>query len=200
MAGQATLSRLLTEAIARVPDGASPLEAIAAGLERFSSELGPLDRGLGPRLMAAVAASTELQERHALESIGLAAAMTGALIARGAPDSTGASPGRDGRRAQSVCHELDTYGLPILRVVRIEIDGVVQREIYDRRIVLAHLKDDVLRRRKFGAGRRDGAVRSSDRHGDDGAQRKRYGSKKKNAPLGDACENGATDLAHLDTV
>ena len=43
---------------------------------------------LGPRLKAAVAASTELQERDALKSVGLAAAMTTALIARGVPDPT----------------------------------------------------------------------------------------------------------------
>ena len=38
--------------------------------------MGPANRELGPRLKAAVAASTELQERDALKSIGLAAAMT----------------------------------------------------------------------------------------------------------------------------
>jgi GAF domain-containing protein len=35
-----------------------------------------------------VAASTELQERDALKSVGLAAAMTAALVARGVPDPT----------------------------------------------------------------------------------------------------------------
>ena len=47
--------------------------------------MGPVNRKLGPRLKAAVAASAELQERDALKSVGLAAAMTGALIARGVP-------------------------------------------------------------------------------------------------------------------
>jgi AcrR family transcriptional regulator len=88
VAGQATLSRLLAEGIAQAPASASPLEAVAAGLERASSEMGPVNRDLGPRLKAAVAASTELQERDALKSIGLAAAMTGALVARGVPDPT----------------------------------------------------------------------------------------------------------------
>jgi AcrR family transcriptional regulator len=88
VAGQATLSRLLAEGIAQAPASASPLEAVAAGLERASSEMGPLNRDLGPRLKAAVAASAELQERDALKSIGLAAAMTGALVARGVPDPT----------------------------------------------------------------------------------------------------------------
>ncbi|WP_329133208.1 TetR/AcrR family transcriptional regulator [Streptomyces sp. NBC_01476] len=88
VAGQATLSRLLAEGIAQAPASAGPLEAVAAGLERASSEMGPVNRDLGPRLKAAVAASTELQERDALKSIGLASAMTGALLARGVPDPT----------------------------------------------------------------------------------------------------------------
>jgi hypothetical protein len=67
---------------------AGPLEAVAAGLERASREMGPMNRELGPRLRAAVAASTELQERDALKSVGLAAAMTAALVARGVPDTT----------------------------------------------------------------------------------------------------------------
>jgi len=50
--------------------------------------MGPANRELGPRLKAAVAASTELQERDALKSVGLAAAMTAALVARGVPDPT----------------------------------------------------------------------------------------------------------------
>jgi AcrR family transcriptional regulator len=88
VAGQETLSRLLAEGITEAPADASPLEAVAAGLERASSAMGPVNRELGPRLKAAVAASTELQERDALKSVGLAAAMTGALVARGVADPT----------------------------------------------------------------------------------------------------------------
>jgi AcrR family transcriptional regulator len=88
VAGQETLSRLLAEGITEASPSASPLEAVAAGLERASSAMGPANRELGPRLRAAVAASTELQERDALKSVGLAAAMTAALVARGVPDPT----------------------------------------------------------------------------------------------------------------
>ncbi|MEU1663888.1 helix-turn-helix domain-containing protein [Streptomyces sparsogenes] len=88
VAGQETLSRLLADGITEAPASASPLQAVAAGLERASSAMGPANRELGPRLKAAVAASTELQERDALKSVGLAAAMTAALIARGVPDPT----------------------------------------------------------------------------------------------------------------
>jgi AcrR family transcriptional regulator len=88
VAGQEVLSRLLAEGIAEAPQTAGPLEAVAAGLERASSAMGPMNRELGPRLKAAVAASAELQERDALKSVGLAAAMTTALTARGVPDLT----------------------------------------------------------------------------------------------------------------
>ena len=88
VAGQETLSRLLVEGIAEAPESASPLEAVAAGLERASGAMGPVNRDLGPRIRAAVAASTELQERDALKSVGLAAAMTAALLARGVPGPT----------------------------------------------------------------------------------------------------------------
>src|SRR5271166_6578443 len=49
VAGQETLSRLLAEGIAEAPVSASPLEAVAAGLERASSAMGPMNRELGPR-------------------------------------------------------------------------------------------------------------------------------------------------------
>jgi AcrR family transcriptional regulator len=88
VAGQETLSRLMAEGIAEAPPGASPLDAVAAGLERASSEMGPLNREIGPRLRAAVAASTELQERDVLKRVGMASAMTAALVARGIPEPT----------------------------------------------------------------------------------------------------------------
>jgi AcrR family transcriptional regulator len=83
VAGQELLSTLLAEGIAGAPAGATPLEAVAAGLERASGAMGPVNRDLGPRLKAAVAASTELQERDALKRVGMAAAMADALTARG---------------------------------------------------------------------------------------------------------------------
>ncbi|MBO1754866.1 TetR/AcrR family transcriptional regulator [Allobranchiibius sp. CTAmp26] len=88
VAGQETLSRLLADGIAEAPSDATPLEAVAAGLRRASSAMGPTNREIGPRIRAAVAASTELQERDALKSVGLAAAMTDALTSRGVADPT----------------------------------------------------------------------------------------------------------------
>src|SRR6201996_8078125 len=88
VAGQGALSRALADGIAEAPAEASPLEAVASGLERAALEMGPANRELGPRIRAAVAASAELQERDTLKSVGLAAAMTGALVDRGVPEPT----------------------------------------------------------------------------------------------------------------
>ncbi|MFJ3820749.1 TetR/AcrR family transcriptional regulator [Streptomyces nodosus] len=96
VAKQEMLCRLLAEGVAEAPEGASPLAAVAAGLERASSAMGPVNRELASRLKVAVAASTELQERDALKSLSLAAAMTGALVARGIPDPTAALAGELG--------------------------------------------------------------------------------------------------------
>ena len=88
VAGQQTLSRMLAEGISHADGDATPLDAVAAGLENAAREIGQANRELGPRLKAAIAASTELQDRDALKSVGMAAAMTVALIARGIPDTT----------------------------------------------------------------------------------------------------------------
>jgi AcrR family transcriptional regulator len=87
-AGQETLSQLLTHGIAEAPADATPLEAVASGLERVSSAMGQMNRDLGPRMKAAVAASAELRDRDALKSVGLAADMTRALIERAVPEPT----------------------------------------------------------------------------------------------------------------
>src|ERR1700753_339470 len=85
VAGQEVLSRLLAEGIAQTPPAATPREAVAAGLERAAGAMGPMNRELGPRLKAAIAASAELQERDALKRVNLAGPMTTAPLARGGP-------------------------------------------------------------------------------------------------------------------
>ncbi len=86
VAGQDTLSRLLTEGIAGAPASATPLEAVAEGLVAAASAFVPGRRDLGPRIRAVIAASSELQARDALKQVGLASAMTEALRGRGIPD------------------------------------------------------------------------------------------------------------------
>src|ERR1700691_4761046 len=66
-AGQETLSRLFAEGISSAPAAATPLTAVASGLERAAEAMGPFNRELAPRLQAVIATSTELQERSALK-------------------------------------------------------------------------------------------------------------------------------------
>jgi AcrR family transcriptional regulator len=47
-AGQGVLSGLPAEGIAEAPELASPLDAVAAGLERASSPMGPVNASLAP--------------------------------------------------------------------------------------------------------------------------------------------------------
>ena len=86
-AGQETLSRLFVEGISGAPADATPLTAVAAGLERAAGAMRPFNRELAPHMQAAIAASTELQERAALKQVGFTAAMADALRARGVRDS-----------------------------------------------------------------------------------------------------------------
>ena len=88
VAGQDTLSRLLTEGIAAAPESATPLEAVALGLEAAATAFTPERRELAPRLQAVIAANGELQERDALKHVGLAKAISDALRRRGVADPT----------------------------------------------------------------------------------------------------------------
>jgi hypothetical protein len=58
------------------------MAAVAAGLERASGAMTSFNRELSPLLHAAIEANAELQERNALKSIGMAAAMVDALRRR----------------------------------------------------------------------------------------------------------------------
>lgn len=85
VAGQAVLSTLLAEGIAAAPATASPLDAVASGLRRAATAMGPMSREIAPRLHAVISASDELRQRSMLKAVGLAAAMEEALVARDVP-------------------------------------------------------------------------------------------------------------------
>ncbi|MDH6139358.1 MULTISPECIES: TetR/AcrR family transcriptional regulator [Kitasatospora] len=87
-AGQKALSRLLAEGIDAAPADATPMTAVAAGLERASGEMTSFNREISPLLHAAIEANAELQERNALKSIGMATAMVEALKRRDVPEPT----------------------------------------------------------------------------------------------------------------
>jgi AcrR family transcriptional regulator len=99
VAGQDVLSRLLAEGVAEAPADAAPLDAVAAGLERACSAMGPASRERGPRIRTAIAASEELQARDALKTVGLGVALTDALLARGVAPATAQLAGELGTLA-----------------------------------------------------------------------------------------------------
>ena len=110
-AGQEEHSALLAEGIRSAPANASPLDAVAAGLTTLAASFTSEQREFGPRLRAALAGSTELQERDALKNVGLADAATAALVARGVPDPTAQLAGEMGvlafKRAYTQWSETD---------------------------------------------------------------------------------------------
>jgi AcrR family transcriptional regulator len=87
-AGQKALSRLLAEGIDATPADATPMTAVAAGLERASGGMTSFNRELGPLLRAAIDANEELRSREALKSVGMAAVVVDALKRRGVAEST----------------------------------------------------------------------------------------------------------------
>ncbi|HVT69829.1 MAG TPA: TetR family transcriptional regulator [Trebonia sp.] len=85
-AGQAVHAQLLADGIAAAPGPATPLEAVAAGLDALAASLTPEQRELGPRIQAVIAGNPELQERAVFKSAALTEAMTQALLKRSVPD------------------------------------------------------------------------------------------------------------------
>jgi AcrR family transcriptional regulator len=87
-AGQATLSKLFSDGIASAPEDATPLQALAVGLDNVSGAMTPFNRELGPRIEAVIATSGELQERAVLKRVGMTAAISDALRERGIDETT----------------------------------------------------------------------------------------------------------------
>jgi AcrR family transcriptional regulator len=88
VAGQDTLSRLFAEGIDTAPDGATPLEAVAAGLDALTATFTDDRRAFAARLRAVIAANGELRERAVFKRAGLASAAAEALEKRGLPEPT----------------------------------------------------------------------------------------------------------------
>jgi AcrR family transcriptional regulator len=81
-AGAGALQELLVQAVARAPESATPLGAIAGALEAAAPLF--IERGDYPRRrQAVIAANAELQERELIKLATLAAAMAAALRERG---------------------------------------------------------------------------------------------------------------------
>lgn len=82
-AGQETHARALTEAILAAPAGATPLEAVRAGLKGLASLFTDTHRAMSAQLRTVIAANAELLERAAFKRAILVQAATAALGERG---------------------------------------------------------------------------------------------------------------------
>jgi AcrR family transcriptional regulator len=83
--GAAELEELIVSTVANAPDGLTPIDAAAAGVEAAGAliqEGGELPR----KRQAIIAASQELQERELIKLASLASALTDALRQRGVTD------------------------------------------------------------------------------------------------------------------
>ena len=98
-AGQEAHSLLLAEGAAAAPDGATPLEAVAAALDALTASFTAEQREFGPRLLTVVAGHPELLERATFKRAALAAALAGALGKRGVPELTASLAGELGAHA-----------------------------------------------------------------------------------------------------
>jgi AcrR family transcriptional regulator len=87
-AGQDMHSRLMADAIAAAPGPATPLQAVAGALDAVTATFTDDRREFAARLVAVIAANSELRERAALKRTGLIEATTQALEKRGVPDLT----------------------------------------------------------------------------------------------------------------
>ena len=86
--GQDLLAGLFTEAIRAAPPSATTADCLAAALQAAAAAFTPDRHDLAPQRRAVIAAHSELQERELLKRARLASAMTQALRARGADDTT----------------------------------------------------------------------------------------------------------------
>jgi len=98
-AGQEVHSRLMADAIAAAPDSATPLQAVAAGLDAVTATFTDDRREFCARLLVVIAGNSELRERAASKHAALAEAMTGALRKRGVPDPAASLAAELGVRA-----------------------------------------------------------------------------------------------------
>jgi hypothetical protein len=90
---------LLAGAIAAAPGPATPVQAVAAALGALAATFTDDRREFAVRLLAVIAANSELRERAAFKHIGLTEAMAEALEKRGVPDLTASLAAELGIRA-----------------------------------------------------------------------------------------------------
>ncbi|MFC8826664.1 TetR/AcrR family transcriptional regulator [Streptomyces sp. NPDC057137] len=126
-AGQEVHGRLLAEGIAEAAEGATPLRAVAAGLDALTASFTPEQREFGPRLQRVIADNAELRERSVFKQASLAEAMSEALRQREVPEPVAGVAAELGVRAfhsayARWCEPAEERTLPDL--AREELDGL----------------------------------------------------------------------------
>jgi AcrR family transcriptional regulator len=86
-AGSSALQELLVGTVARAPEPATPMEAVAAALEAAAAVLQERQEH-ARRRQAVIAANAELQERELIKLASLSAAVADALRQRGVDDAS----------------------------------------------------------------------------------------------------------------
>jgi AcrR family transcriptional regulator len=86
-AGSSALQELLVGTVARAPEPATPMEAVAAALEAAAAVLQERQEH-ARRRQAVIAANAELQERELIKLASLSAALADALRQRGVDDAS----------------------------------------------------------------------------------------------------------------
>ncbi|MET8133033.1 TetR family transcriptional regulator [Streptomyces sp. NPDC005251] len=86
-AGSSILQELLVDAVARAPETATPMDAVAAALEAAAALLQERQEH-ARRRQSVIEANTELQERELIKLASLATALADALRRRGVDDAS----------------------------------------------------------------------------------------------------------------
>lgn len=104
--GEDVLTGLLVTAISEAPAGATPLEAVARGIDALGRDVFTSERrAFGVRRRAVIEAHADLLEREALKGMSLTAAMAGAVVRRGVPVLTARVAAELGALALRITYE-----------------------------------------------------------------------------------------------
>jgi AcrR family transcriptional regulator len=104
-AGQDMMGQLLADAIAAAPGPATPLQAVAAGLDAMAARTPNDRREFAVRLRGVIIANAELRERAVAKRFALTEAVTAALEKRGVPGLTAGLAAELGIRAYYRAYE-----------------------------------------------------------------------------------------------
>ncbi|MFD5445765.1 TetR/AcrR family transcriptional regulator [Streptomyces tendae] len=104
--GEDLVAEPLTAAIAEAPGAATPLEAVARGIDALGQHVfTPEHRAFSIRRRSVIEAHPDLREREALKGVSLTESIAQALARRGVPDLTARVAAELGALALKVAYE-----------------------------------------------------------------------------------------------